>query len=168
MSELITVAFDEVDTAEEARRDLLRLKGKERTDLEEAIVIEIGKDGEPRLHHQEQFTVPAALAGGFVGTLVGLILMNPLFAAIGGITGTAWATAFGALKKVGISEDFIKKLAQDLQPGASALFIVTRRSRPRMIVEALQSYQGKLLQTSLSHPDEGKLREALQKVNASG
>ena len=76
MSELITVAFDEVDTAEEARRDLLRLKGKERTDLEEAIVIEIGKDGEPRLHHQEQFTVPFVSIFRHLKTEASVIVSN--------------------------------------------------------------------------------------------
>jgi uncharacterized membrane protein len=38
---------------------------------------------------------------------------------------------------------------------------------PETIIEALETYQGKVLQTSLSHRDEDKLRTALQKVNES-
>jgi uncharacterized membrane protein len=168
MSELIAVAFDESHTAEEARLDLLRLKDEELADLEEAVVIVVGADGKPRLHHDEQMTVPTALAGGFAGMLAGLILINPFFAAIGGITGAAMGTAFGALKEIGISEDFIEKLSEDLKPGASALFVATRKGKSETIIEALQTYRGKVLQTSLSHREEDKLRTALQKVDGFG
>ena len=167
MSELIAVAFDNLHTAEEARSDLVRLKDEELADLEEAVVLIVGTDGKVRLQHSEQMSVPVALGGGFVGMLAGLILINPVLAAIGGITGAALGAGVGALKDVGISEDFMKNIAQNLKPGSSALFVATRQGNPELIIEALKSYRGKILQTSLSHRDENKLRTALQKANGS-
>jgi uncharacterized membrane protein len=168
MSELIAVAFDNLHTAEEARSDLVRLKDEELADLEEAVVLIVGADGKVRFQHSEQMSVPVALGGGFVGMLAGLILINPVLAAIGGITGAALGAGLGALKDVGISEDFMENLAQNLKPGSSALFVATRQGTPEIIIEALKSYKGKILQTSLSHRDENKLRTALQKANGSG
>jgi uncharacterized membrane protein len=57
---------------------------------------------------------------------------------------------------------------RDLKPGASALFVVARRGRPEKIVEALKPYKGRILQTSLSHQDEARLKAALEKVDDSG
>lgn len=164
MSELISVAFDNPHTAE-ARLDLVRLKDEELADLEEAVVLIVGADGKVRFHHSEQMTVPVALAGGFVGMLAGLILINPLIAALGGITGAALGTALGALKDVGIDENFIKNLSENLKPGSSALFVATRKGNPEIIIEALKSYKGKILQTTLSHRNEAKLKEALKKAD---
>lgn len=168
MGDLIAVAFDNPHTAEEARFDLVRLKDEELADLEEAVVLIVGDDGKYRFQHSEQMTVPAALAGGFAGMLAGLILINPVIAAFGGITGTALGAAAGALADVGISEDFMKKLSEDLKPGSSALFVATRKSKPAIIIEALKSYEGKILQTTLSHTDEDRLRTALKEVKSQG
>jgi uncharacterized membrane protein len=164
MSELISVAFDNPHTAEEARLDLVRLKDEELADLEEAVVLIVGADGKISFHHSEQMTVPVVLTGGFVRMLAGLILINPLIAALGGISGVALGTALGALKDVGINVGFIKSLSQDLKPGSSALLVATRKDNPEIIIEALKSYKGKILQTTLSHRNEAKLRKALEKV----
>jgi len=167
MSELIAVAFDNPHTAKEARSDIVRLKDEQLADLEEAVVLIVDADGKVRFQHAEQMTVPVALGGGFVGMLAGLILINPVLAAIGGISGAALGAVAGALKDAGISEDFMKDLSENLKPGASALFVATRQGQPDIIIEALKSYRGKILQTSLSHRDENKLRTALQKANES-
>ena len=167
MSELIAVAFDKPHKAEEARLDILKVEDKDLADLEEAVVLVVDSDGKFRFRHSEHFTVPLALGGGFVGVLAGLILINPLIAAIGGLTGAAWGAVLGALKEIGIEEDFMKDLSRNLKPGASALFVVARRGRPEKIVDALKPYKGRILQTSLSHQDEARLKAALEKVNES-
>jgi len=105
--------------------------------------------------------VPVAPAGGFAGMLAGLILINPLLSALGGIAGAA----LGALKEVPIDEEFIKKLSEDLKPGSSALFVAARKGEPETIIEALETCPGQVLRTSLSHRAEDKLRTALKKVN---
>jgi uncharacterized membrane protein len=167
MSELIALAFDDPHRAEQARLDILKLEHKDLADLEEAVILVFDRNGKARFSHSERFSLPVALSGGFVGTLIGLILINPAIALIGGLTGTALGVVIGALEEVGIGEDFMKDLARNLQPGSSALFVVVRRGKPEYLIEKLRPYKGKILRTSLSHHEESKLREALKTVNES-
>jgi len=167
MSELIAVAFDDPHRAEEARLDILKLERKDLADLEEAVVLVVDFEGKVRFHHSQHFSLPVALSGGFVGTLIGLMLINPAIALVGGLTGTALGAVIGTLEEVGIGEDFMKDLAKNLKPGSSALFVVVRRGNPEKLIEKLRPYKGNILQTSLSHQDENRLSEALKKVNES-
>jgi len=167
MSELIAVAFDDPHRAEEARLDILKMERKDLADLEEAVVLVVDFEGKVRFHHSQHFSLPVALSGGFVGTLIGLMLINPAIALVGGLTGTALGAVIGTLEEVGIGEDFMKDLAKNLKPGSSALFVVVRRGNPEKLIKKLRPYKGNILQTSLSHQDENRLSEALKKVNES-
>lgn len=162
MSTLIAMVFDGLHDAEKARLDLRMLEKDELVDLEESVVLTRDKKGRIHFHHSQHFTLPLALGGGFVGTLVGLMILNPAIALIGGITGTGLGAVLGALKEIGIEENFMKDLADGLQTGSSALFIVTRRGEPQIIMEALKPYKGKLLCNALYHQDESKLKAACQ------
>ncbi len=95
------------------------------------MVLVRDKKGKIHFHHSQHFTLPLSLSGGFVGLLVGLMILNPAVALIGGIAGTALGAVLGALKEIGIEEDFMKDLAKEMRVGSSALFIVTRRSDPQ-------------------------------------
>lgn len=167
MSELIAVAFDDPHKSEEARLAILKLEDEDLADFEEAVVLVVDREGKVRLHHSEHFTMPAAFGGGFLGMLAGLILFNPALALVGGLTGAAVGAVMGASKELGIEEDFMKDLAKNLKPGSSALFVVARRGNPERIIDALKPFEGRILQTSLSHHDEAKLRKALEKVQVS-
>lgn len=166
MSQLIAVAFKDPHKAEEVRLDLLRAHDDARY-LEEAVVLFVDRNGNIRLNHSTHFTLPLALGGGFLGTLVGLMILNPVFALAGGIIGTGLGAVLGALKEVGIEEDFMQELSKDLKPGSSALFIIADPSRTEQIVNLLEPYKGKLLQTSLSHQNELKLKAALSEASKS-
>ena len=108
------------------------------------------------------------MSGGFVGTLVGLIILNPVVALIGGITGTALGAVLGTLKEIGIEESFMKDLAEEMRVDSSSLFIVTRRGDPQKIMAALKPYKGKILCNALVHQDESKLKVACQLSQKTG
>jgi len=161
MSDLFVVAFGDELKAEQVRLDLLSLRRGHLIDVEEAVVVIRKDSGKVRMHHSTHFTVPGALGGGFVGMMVGLMLLNPVLAAIGGIAGTALGAVTGALKELGIDEAFMKELASHLKPGSSALFILAKESQPEKIFEEIKKFNGKILQTKLAHQDETKLEAAL-------
>jgi uncharacterized membrane protein len=161
MSDLIAVAYDDQFKAERVRLDLLQMQHEHLVDLEEAVVLVHRRDGKVKLHHVTHFTVPAALGGGFVGCLVGLMAINPALALLGLMAGAGLGAAIGSLKEVGIEEKFMEDLGSHLKPGASALFIVAKKAKPEAILEELKRFGGKVLQTSLKHDDEDKLRAAL-------
>jgi len=166
MSELIAVAFDDEFKAERVRLDLLQLHHDHLVDLEEAAVVVHKKDGKVKLHHVTHFTVPVALGGGFVGSLVGLILINPALALVGLVVGSGMGAAMGSLKEIGIEEKFIKDLGSHLRPGSSALFIAAKKAKPEAILEELKRFGGKVFQSSLKHDDEDKIRTALDAVKS--
>jgi uncharacterized membrane protein len=161
MSDLIAVAFEDEFKAERVRLDLMQMQHEHLVDLEEAAVVVHKKDGKIKLHHVTHFMAPLALGGGFVGTLVGLILLNPVLALFGLMAGTGLGAVIGSLKEIGIEEKFMKDLASHLKPGTSALFIVAKKAKPEAILGELEKFSGKVLQTSLKHDDEEKLRAAL-------
>jgi uncharacterized membrane protein len=167
MSDLIAVAFDDEFKAERVRLDLLQMQHEHLVDLEEAAVLVHKKNDKVKLHHVTHFTVPAALGGGFVGCLVGLMVINPALALFGLVAGSGLGAVIGSLKEVGIEEKFVQDLGSHLKPGTSALFIVAKKARPEAILGELKRFRGKMLQTSLKHNDEEKLRAALDAAKSS-
>jgi uncharacterized membrane protein len=103
-------------------------------------------------------TKAGALSGGFWGTLIGLIFLNPL---LGLAAGAASGAVAGALTDVGINDEFMKELAGNMPPNCSVLFILVRKSTPDRVLAELEGTGGKILKTSLSHEDEAKLQAAL-------
>lgn len=164
MSDLFAVAFEGELKAEEVRLDLRRLKRAHLVDLEEAAVVVRTRAGKVVLHHSAHFTAPAALGGGFIGTLAGLMLLNPLLALIGGFAGTALGAVTGALKEVGIEEPFMRELAMRLKPGSSALFILAKEGRAGLIHEEIRKFGGTILTAQLEHEDPERLKAALSEV----
>jgi uncharacterized membrane protein len=164
MADLIVVCFDNEFKAEKVRFGLMEMQREHLIDLEEAAVVVHKADGSVRLHHNQHFTAPGLLTGGFVGTLAGLMLLNPILALFGMVAGAGLGAVVGTLKDVGSDDDFMQGVASHLKPGTSALFILAKLARPEKIVEELKRYDGKILQTSLSHGDETRLREALDKA----
>lgn len=85
MSNLIVVAYDDQFRAEEVRTKLRKLQQEYLIDLEDAVVAVRNDAGKVKLHQLYNLTASGALSGGFWGTLIGLIFMNPLLGlAVGG------------------------------------------------------------------------------------
>jgi len=162
MSSLVIATFDEPNRADEMRKYLLEKNRENEVTSEEAVVVVVDEKHEVRINHTTHLTAPTALSGGFVGTLAGLMLLNPVTAVIGGITGTAVGAILGALKEAGIDEAFMEELAAELKPNSSALFVRTKRDDPKEVVDLLDPSGGKVLQTTLEHDDEARLKEALR------
>ncbi len=158
MSDLIVVGFDDQQKAEEVRLELQKLQKEYLIDLEDAVVAVKNEDGKIKLHQAFNLTAAGAISGGFWGSLIGLLFLNPL---LGAAVGASAGAVGGALTDIGIDDKFMKELAASLKPGSSVLFVLVRKSTPDKVLEDLSKFQGKVLNTSLSHEDEAKLQAAL-------
>ena len=161
MSELIVIGYDNPFEAEEVRIKLIKMQQDYLIDLEDAVVAAKNADGKVKLNQAYQLTAAGALSGGFWGTLIGLLFLNPL---LGAAVGAGAGAISGALTDVGINDDFIKELAETLKPGSSALFVLVRKVTPDKALDELRGTGGKVIKTSLSHDDEAKLQAALDSL----
>ncbi len=158
MSTLVVIGYEDEFKAEEVRLNLRKLQQDYLLDLEDAVVAVKDAKGKVTLHQAVNLTAAGALSGGFWGTLIGLMFLNPL---LGAAVGAATGAVSGTLSDVGINDNFMKELAGAMNPGSSALFVLVRKATPDKVLDQIKGTGGKVLQTSLSHDDEAKLQAAL-------
>ena len=158
MSTLVVIGYDDLFAAEEVRLRLLKMQRDYLIDLEDAVVAVKDAKGKIKLNQAVNLTAAGATSGGFWGALIGMIFLNPLF---GLAVGAASGAVAGALSDVGIKDNFMKELAEQLHPNSSALFVLVRKSTPDKVLDEIRGTGGKILKTSLSHEDEAKLAAVL-------
>lgn len=163
MNTLVVVAYENLHQAEEVHLKLRKLQKDYLIDLEDAVFAEKTQNGKVALHQSFNLTAAGAIRGGFLGSMIGLLFLNPL---LGMAMGATAGAASGALTDLGINDKFMKDLAATLNPGSSALFVLVRRATPDKVLEELAGTGGKILQSSLSHEDEKKLQAALDASKA--
>ena len=161
MSTFAAIAYDDPHKAQEVRLALVKLQQEYLIDMEDAVVAVKDEKGKIKLHQAVNLTAAGAVSGGFWGTLIGLLFLNPL---LGAAVGASAGAVSGALSDLGISDDFMKKLADGLQPNTSVLFVLVRKATPDKVVDEIKQFGGTVLQTSLSHDDEAKLQAALDET----
>jgi uncharacterized membrane protein len=159
MSDLIVIGFSDEFKADEVLLDLRKLELDYLIDLDDAAIVVRNQNGKVRVKQTQELVASGALSGGFWGLLIGLMFFQPLL----GIVGAAVGALSGALTDIGIDDNFMRELGSTIEPGTSAIFILVRKSTPDKVLEDLSKFEGKVLQTSLSHEDEAKLQEALTK-----
>lgn len=163
MSTLVVIGYENAFAAEEVRLKLGKLQSEYLIDLEDAVVAVKDQAGKVKLNQAVNLTAAGAVSGGFWGSLIGLLFLNPL---LGFAVGASAGAASGALTDLGINDDFMKELASTLTPGSSALFVLVRKATVDKVLEAITGTGGKVLQTSLSHEDETRLQAAISGAKA--
>ena len=164
MSSLVVVGLPTVEEAEQIRRELVEIQKEQLLALEDAVVVEKDKDEKVHLRQALNLTAAGAIGGGFWGSLVGLLFLNPL---LGAAVGAGIGAASGSLSDLGINDDFLRELGTTLPPGSAALCLLVRDATPDRVIERLRAHapHAKLLRTNLSHTDEDRLRLLLEKAS---
>ncbi|GCE21059.1 DUF1269 domain-containing protein [Dictyobacter kobayashii] len=96
------------------------------------------------------------MGGAFWGLLVGLLFLSPL---LGAAIGAGAGAMAGKFTDIGIDDKFIKEIGDTVQPGQSALFLMTSNEVADKVLPELKNFQFKVLRTSLSNENEQKLRD---------
>ncbi len=163
MGSLVVVGFAKVEEAEQVRRELVDIQREQLIALEDAVVVVHNGEGQVHLRQAINLTAAGALGGGFWGTLVGLLFLNPL---LGAAVGAGVGAASGSLSDIGINDSFMRELGETLPRGSAALCLLVRQATPDRVIERLRAHapHAKLLRTNLSHTDEDQLRELLERA----
>src|SRR3954447_5072526 len=164
MNTLVVIEYHDQFKAEQVRLLLRRMQKGPLIDLEDAVVAVKDGPGKVRLLQSVNLTAAGALSGGFWGSLIGLLFLNPL---LGMAAGAASGAVTGALTDIGIDDHFMEELASGLKPGSSALFVLVRSANVEKVLEELKGTGGRIIKTSLTHENEAKLQAALSVATAA-
>lgn len=158
MSTLVVIDYEDEVRAEEVRLALLKMQKEYLVDLIDAVIVVRDAKGKVKLRQLYDLTIPGAVHGGFWGVLIGLLFLNPLF---GFALGAAAGAISGALRDVGIDDNFMKRLGETLKPDSAALCVLVRQMTADKVLDEIKKFGGTLIQTNLCNENEAKLRDAL-------
>jgi uncharacterized membrane protein len=144
--------------ADEALDRLQKLQAQQLITVQDAAVVswEIGRK-KPKTRELGSTGAKGALGGSFWGLLFGLIFFIPL---IGLAIGAASGAILGSLADVGISNDFINNVREQVTPGTSALFLLSSDAVQDRVRDEFKGTHAELISTNLSGEQEERLREA--------
>jgi uncharacterized membrane protein len=158
------VAYDDRATAEKVRDELAALTREHVIEIEDAVVVTREASGKVKLHQTLNPAGAGAAGGALWGGLIGLIFLAPL---LGAAIGAAAGAATGSFTDLGVDDNLMKDLGQNLPEGGAALFVLVRQVTPDKVIPRISQYGGKILQSSLSDESEGRLQEALSAAGAA-
>lgn len=162
MPELIVIGYENEAEAEVARTELFGMAREYLVDVADAVVATADESGKVKLNQMVNLWSVGAASGAFWGLLIGLIFFNPL---IGMAVGAGAGALGGALSDYGINDNFMKDVAEILQPGQAALFMMVRQNASDKVIERLGSKGGRVLRTNLDTDAENHLRRAFDKAH---
>src|SRR4051794_40250297 len=158
VSNLVAIAYPDVQTAEQVRTTLGQLQTEKLIELEDMVVVTRDEKGKVKLHQAASMGAAGAAGGALWGGLIGLLFLAPL---LGMAVGAASGGLMGSASDVGVDDNFMKDLGSKLEGGASAVIVLVRRSTPDKVIPRIQQYGGHVIQSSLSNEREAELRAAL-------
>jgi uncharacterized membrane protein len=163
MSDLVAIIYPSEAKAEEVRQRLFDLQKEYLIKFSDAVIAVKTEAGSVKLNQLVNTTAVGAASGSFWGLLIGVLFLNPI---IGVALGAASGALGGALTDYGINDDFMKKVAANLQPGNAALFVLIQHMTADKVLREIQDAGGTVLTTSLDDTKEKLLRDALAKATA--
>jgi uncharacterized membrane protein len=161
MSNLFVLKFNDESTPQQVVNTLKSLQDQQLITVDDAALFTRTPDGKPKIKQAHDLVGAGALGGAFWGMLIGLLFFMPF---LGAAVGAASGAIAGKMSDIGINDDFIKQVGNAIQPGQSALFLLTHGGVTDKVLPALKQYKFEVIQTSLSQADEAKLREMLGTV----
>lgn len=157
MATMTVWKFPTAEGAEYAAETLKNLQEKELIKVHDAAIVSFPEGAKkPKTRQLSGLAAAGALGGAFWGMLFGLIFFVPL---LGMAVGAGIGALTGSLTDVGIDDDFIRKMRAEIQPGTSALFVLSSDAVVDKVKEAFEGQQMVLVESNLSHDQEEKLHE---------
>ena len=159
MSDLVVIQFDQEDDARQALAEMRVLEGQGVIKLTDSAVVAKDPDGAVHVKNEvSSGTETGAVVGGAIGLLTSFI-----FPVVGTVVGAAAGAYIGnQFAGDGVDGGFVKDVGEALKPGTSALFLMIRERDAAALRAALEPYEGRVYQTTLSEDLKASLDRALR------
>src|ERR671921_148026 len=158
LATLSVLKFDDPYGADLVLMALEGLQEQGTIGLEDAAVVSwpLGNK-KPNTRQVHSMAGVGAVGGAFFGFLLGLIFFVPF---LGAAMGAGMGALAGSLGDIGIDDDFIKQVREEVTPGTSALFALTSdATAPDKVIEELKACDFEIISTNLPEEQERQLRE---------
>ena len=164
MATLTVWKFDTPTGADDAVVTLESLAKQELIKIHDAATVSWMPDRKkPKTRQLNNLAGAGALGGAFWGLLFGLLFFIPL---IGLAVGAAAGAIAGSMTDVGIDDDFIRKVRDEVTPGTSALFVMSANVVADRVLGEFKATGAHLASSNLSTEQETKLREVFAEDEA--
>jgi uncharacterized membrane protein len=160
MSNLVVIAFDNMEEAGKVRETLRSAQHEDLISLDDAAVVVRDEDGKVHVKNETDRGVKIGAVGG---GLLGLLLASVFFPIGGLVIGAIGGALVGKAFDTGVDQKFVKDVEAQLQPGTSAIFFIVREANADVAAAALRPYKGTVLQTTFPPEAEDELRRILKK-----
>jgi len=157
MATLTVWKFPTTDGAANAESTLLELAKQHLIVVQDAAIAYWPEGAKkPKTQQANSMKAAGALGGSFWGLLFGILFFVPF---LGMAVGAAMGALTGSLSDVGINDDFIRTVRDEITPGTSALFVMSSEAVVDKVHAAFEGQPMELVKTNLSNEEEAKLRE---------
>ena len=163
MSNLVAIAYDNLDQAQRVMGSLGDLVKEHSLTLEDAVIVEHKANGKLKLH-QPSLAGLGAASGALWGGVIGLLFLVPVF---GMAVGAAAGAAGGAASDYGVDDNFVKELGAQLPAGGAAVIVLVQEATRDKVVPEISKYGGRVIQSSLSNDQQEAFQEALDNRGAA-
>lgn len=160
MATLTVLKFPTVGGAREVLNAVEDMQRQQLIKVHDGAIVNWPADKKkPKTEQLSSMVGLGAWSGAFWGLLFGILFFVPLLGMAVGAAVGAWS---GSLSDVGIDDNFIDQVRNEVTPGTSALFLLTSDAVLDRVREGLSQFDFELLTTNLSAEDEQRLREAFE------
>ncbi|MEX0953343.1 MAG: DUF1269 domain-containing protein [Nitriliruptoraceae bacterium] len=146
-ADLWAFAFDSPLRAQEALLAAMRLVARSHLELEDAAIVAKVK-GRVRITQTKDVTpTQGAVGGAWIGILAGLFL-GPGGPLVGAALGAAAGGLFAKLRDIGIDDDEMKRMGDDLADDEAALFLLVENCHGMRALHEVSRFPGRILASS--------------------
>ena len=143
-SDLWAFGFDSPIRAQEALLAAMRLVGRSQLKLEDAAVV-TKVAGRVRISQTRDMNPSQGVMGGaWLGVLAGLFL-GPGGPLVGAALGAAAGGLFAKLRDIGMDDDEMKRIGDELVDGEAALFLLVEDCHQMRALHEVSRFPGRLL-----------------------
>ena len=159
--EMLVIAFDNEYEADKVLDTLKAMESMDVVDLKNGAVIVRSESGDVKINETSDFdTKQGAIGGAAAGAVLGLLGGGFISGALLGAGGGA---AAGKFVDLGIEDDFLKEVGDNLGPGSSAVVALVDFEQVDQAMEELDKFEGgSIMRHTLSDDVYAKLSEAVE------
>ena len=163
MHQLNVITLDDPLRAQELLLAMTRLASKGDLKLEDAVFVTKSEEGRVKVRQTSDLTPgEGALSGGFWGLLFGTLLLGPMGGLAVGAASAGTGALMGKLIDAGVDDEFIQRIKEEVEPGRTALILLSEGGDAEAIDAELERFAGaRLLWSNLPPAARHAVEEAL-------